>query len=203
MLLAACYFPEYVDYHHLMPNWPISRIAEAHNSNKFAFYHISVYATADKYDAPKLREQAAIYIKTLLNQTLDVVLPHTPAAQVVQTIGLRGILDNVYAVTGHWDLNDQLRKAVLDVMMDHADVRPIGVAKPRVLIPEVMKAAQEIPEFGRDMFLRMMGMVSASANSPVYLDVVEEVTCTTCHGKLSKVASQAMIWCTFCGTMHR
>lgn len=185
----------------MLPGWPAWKVAQAINSNKFALYHINNYAVADKYNAPKLRELAAKCMNVLLKATLDM-LPSMPPAQVVQIIGLRGILDKVYETTGHWDLNDPLRKAVLDVIMEHAALKPIGVARPGVLAAEVIKAAQDIPDFGRDMFLRTMSVAPALADPPAYLDVVEEVTCPSCNGKWPKVAAHVRVRCTICGVVH-
>ena len=152
---------------------------------------------ADKYDAPKLRGLAARHLKNLLKATFDLV-PNMLPAQVIQIVGLRGILDRVYEVTGQWDLNDPLRKAVLDVIFEHDASKPVGVAKPGVLAAEVVKAARDMLEFGRDMFLRMTE-VPAAEGPDAYLDVVEEVTCTHCNRKWAKVSSCTGARCAMCG----
>lgn len=196
-MLQACYLPNN-RYHHT-PSWSAERIATAKTSNAILLFHVSVYTVVDKYQAPRIREHALTHICNWLRGVLNVTQTRGASPQMVAIVGLRGIIEKVYEVTGHMDLNDPLRKTILDVIMEHPATKPVN-AKPGTLIDEVVKIATDIPDFGRDMFLRTMLVVPPSAPVPKpFLAVVRQVTC----GKCGKVWVKLMVYtqakCVFCG----
>lgn len=198
-MLEACY--QHGNQYLGTPPWSKERVKESQNSNKFALFHISMYAVADKYDAPRIRAQATHHMKTLLIRVLDLLKDQGASPQAIEAFGLRGILDKVYDITGHRTLNDPLRKAILDVIMGHTATRPLGTTPPGTFLPEVLKAANGIPDFGRDMFLRVMGPITSSA-TPVSLDLVEAVTCPNCSGKWGKPFAYTRVRCIQCGVIN-
>ncbi|KAH7378309.1 hypothetical protein BKA66DRAFT_467030 [Pyrenochaeta sp. MPI-SDFR-AT-0127] len=200
-MLQACYQPD--NKYNLTPSRSLDDTTEPKHKNKFIFFHISMYVVADKYDAPKIREYAADRVTKLLTLAFNTVKDLSASSALIQVIDLRGILDKVYEHTGHRNMEEPLRKAVLRVVMGHPATRPLSMRKPGVLVSEIVKIAESIPDFGRDMFLQTMGTVPSLATLPTFLDVVEEVTCSRCSSSSMKLCRYYVTRCIVCGEWNK
>lgn len=180
----------------------------ARKTNVLGLYHIEIYRVSDKYDAPNICCHAAGCAAAVLKASLALAVDKEISPEVLQNVGLRGIISRVYEVTAHRDVSDPLRKAILNTIMLHPATRPIGSVKPGVLAAEIINLAKSFPDFRRDMFLKTVGCVGVDSvtgvgDPPVYLDFVEQVTCPNCQytwGKDCKVISSR---CLQSGVMNK
>lgn len=196
-MLQACYLPNN-KYHH-MPPWSAEQMAASKSSNKIVLFHISVYTVVDKYQAPRIREAVLLHIRNWLRGAFNFTQVRGGIPPTVEVVGLRGIVEKVYGITGHVDLDEPLRKTLLDVIMEHPATKPINI-KPGTLAGEVVKAAGDIPDFGRDMFLRTMQAVPATVpNKKSFLAVIEQITCGHCGRVWSRVIANSPPRCIHCG----
>ena len=156
MMLQACYRTVH-EFDAWLPAFargtePVEKLVKA------AVLSISVYCVADKYDALDIRHYTAYAAASLLGIALSHFEKNSSNPQLPSMIiGFGDILKKTYEVTGHRNSEDRLRTMILDTIMGDRATQPFGSAEFGPLVPEVVRLAAAIPDFGSDMFLRLVG----------------------------------------------
>jgi hypothetical protein len=192
VMLRACYCAD--NTYPLQPPWSAAGFAAARNMNTLIRFHIGMYATADRYRTPRVQVHAAKHVGDLLKQYIALAVAHTAH---IPAINFPQILAGVYKVTAPWDENEALRKTVLDIIVI-TNPATSSTGPPGVLKSIITQYARNIPDFGRDMYLRM---TEDPASLPAFSHVqtVEEVQCLACGGFWFKPKNWVVCRCINCG----
>jgi hypothetical protein len=140
------------------------------------YFLIKVYEVADKYQYPQLQEETAWRLRCGLSAHLTEI---DITAENIHEV-FCNIVERIYSLARACGIKHELIKALLRAVLNNPRVTPM--ANHGRMQEVVTKTAEQVPEFGRDMFLTMMKEIQTSESGELReIDSTVKAKCPRCE----------------------